>query len=312
MSRHHMPSRSPRFAAGRFRRPRVLITSGVVILVILLAILGRMVAQNAMPVAANSLPMSNVLVLVLPTFLAGVLSFLSPCCLPILSAYFAFTFQADRERIVRMTITFFLGLATTMVVLGATASAISQILFAYLPLITLIGGWLVIGFGILSVLGKGFHGIQLLHQPNASFAGSYMYGATFALGWSACVGPILGAVLTLLATQGGAVLQGALLAFIYALGVGTPLIITAAWFSRLGTGTRFWRIMRGYGFRLNVGAITLHLHTTSMISGLLLIAMGYLLASGQMNVFSQWALQTPLTQWVLQLDEGLRNVFIGR
>lgn len=302
-------------AAGRGQSRvsgRLLAIGGMLAIVALALVVYSLARGSGAAQPEGALSPTSVLVLAVPAFLAGVLSFLSPCCLPILSAYFAFTFQAQRERIVLMTVAFFLGLATTMVVLGATATAISRVLFAYLPTITLIGGLLVIGFGILSLLGKGFSGVQLLNRPNASFAGSYVYGATFALGWSACVGPILGAVLTLLATQGVAVLQGALLAFIYALGVGTPLIITATLFSRIGTGTRFWRIMRGRGFSFNVGSITLHLHTTSIVSGVLLIAMGWLLASGQMNVFSRWALQTPLTQWVLSLDEGLRNVFIGR
>src|SRR5262245_19050265 len=162
---------------------------------------------------------SSVLVLAPAAFLAGVVSFLSPCTLPILPAYFAFTFQARRERILLMTIAFFLGLATTMVVLGATATALSQLLFRNLSTLTLIGGLIVIGFGVMSLLGKGFTGAQLLDRPTASVTGSYLYGATFALGWTACVGPILGALPTLLATQGLAVLQGAILAFLYALGL---------------------------------------------------------------------------------------------
>lgn len=310
MSLRNLSPATARTAARRSRQRWMLIAAALVvgIGVIMLALArGNGLALGA----AGGSTTGTLLVLALPAFLAGMLSFLSPCCLPILSAYFAFTFQARRERVVLMTVAFFLGLATTMVALGATATAMSRVLFAYLPTLTFVGGLAVIGFGVLSVLGKGFSGMQLLDRPNASFAGSYLYGATFALGWSACVGPILGAVLTLLATQGVAVLHGALLAFIYALGVGTPLIITATWWSRLGTGSRWWRWMRGRGFAVNLGFTTLHLHSTSIISGVLLIAMGTLLASGQFNIFSQWAVRTPLTQWVLSLDEGLRSVFIG-
>jgi cytochrome c-type biogenesis protein len=251
----------------------------------------------------------SVLVLAPAAFLAGVVSFLSPCTLPILPAYFAFTFQARRERILLMTIAFFLGLATTMVVLGATATALSQLLFRNLTTITLVGGLIVVGFGIMSLLGKGFTGAQLLDQPTASVTGSYLYGATFALGWTACVGPILGALLTLLATQGLAVLQGAILAFLYALGLGTPLILVAGFFSRLGAGSRFWKIMRGRGFELNLGFTTLYLHTTSVISGLLLIAVGALLASGQLYWLSQWSQTTPLGQWAVSLEEAIDRLF---
>jgi cytochrome c-type biogenesis protein len=251
----------------------------------------------------------SVLVLAPAAFLAGVVSFLSPCTLPILPAYFAFTFQARRERIVLMTIAFFLGLATTMVVLGATATALSQLLFRNLTTITFVGGLIVVGFGIMSLLGKGFSGAQLLDQPTASVTGSYLYGATFALGWTACVGPILGALLTLLATQGLAVLQGAILAFLYALGLGTPLILVAGFFSRLGAGSRFWKIMRGRGFEVNLGFTTLYLHTTSVVSGVLLIAVGALLASGQLYWLSQWSQTTPLGQWAVSLEEAIDRLF---
>lgn len=254
----------------------------------------------------------SMLVFAPAAFLAGVVSFLSPCTLPILPAYFAFTFQARRERVVIMTIAFFLGLATTMVVLGASATALSQVLFRNLREITVIGGLIVIGFGVMSLLGKGFTGAKMLDRPTASVAGSYLYGATFALGWTACVGPILGALLTLLATQGLAVAQGAVLAFIYALGLGTPLIVIAAFFTRLGRGSRFWQLARGRGFTLDLGFATLDLHTTSIISGLLLIGMGVLLATGQLTAISQWTQQTPLAQWATGLEQIIDQLVIGR
>lgn len=261
---------------------------------------------------AASLGYGSLLVLAPLAFLSGMLSFLSPCCLPVLSAYFAYTFQASRERIVVTTIAFFLGVATTMVALGATATALSQLLFDNLRTLTLVGGLLVIGFGVMSLLGKGFGGPQLANRPKATVAGSYLYGATFALGWTACVGPILGALLTMLATQGLAVLQGAVLSFIYALGLGTPLIVTATFFSRLGPGSSVWRALRGRGFTLNLGFTTLYLHSTSLISGLLLITMGVLLATGQLAALSAAALQSPLARWVLDLEEGLRALVTGQ
>jgi len=238
----------------------------------------------------------SALVLAPMAFLAGMLSFLSPCCLPVLSAYVAYTVQERRERVTVTTIAFFLGVATTMVVLGASATVLSQLLFRYLPTLTLAGGLLVIGFGVMSLLGKGFAGIPMLNRPVVGVTGAYLYGATFALGWTACVGPILGALLTMLATQGLAVLQGALLAFIYALGLGTPLIILATYLSRLDKRSRLWRIMRGRSFQVDLGFTTLYLHTTSIASGVLLIAMGLLLATGQLSTLSRWTVQTPLTQ----------------
>lgn len=253
---------------------------------------------------------ANVLVLALPAFLAGVLSFLSPCTLPILPAYFAFTFQAQRQRVVVMSVAFFLGLATTLTLLGASATALSGLLFANKDALTFWGGMIVIAFGIMGILGKGFAGPQIQERPIASLTGSYLYGATFALGWTACVGPILGALLTLLAaTSGVAILQGATLAFIYALGLGTPLIVLTAFFSRLGSGSSFWRIIRGRGFEVKLGNQSIHLHSTSVLSGLLMVIMGYLLASGQLELISQSVTSSPLTQWWVDLETSISSWF---
>ncbi len=252
---------------------------------------------------------SSVLVLALPAFLAGVLSFLSPCTLPILPAYFAFTFQAKQQSIL-MSVAFFFGLATTLTLLGASATALSGLIFDNKSALTFWGGLVIIGFGIMGMLGKGFAGPQIAARPVATVAGSYLYGATFALGWTACVGPILGALLTLLATTSGvAIVQGGVLAFIYALGLGTPLILISTFFNRLGRGSRFWTFIRGRGFELRLGATTLYLHTTSIASGLLMVAMGLLLATGQLTLISQRFGKLPFTQWWVSLESQVSRLF---
>lgn len=251
----------------------------------------------------------NLFLLIPATFFTGVLTFLSPCTLPILPAYFAFAFQSSRQNIVRMTVAFFLGLATTMTLLGASATLVSRLLLANLREVTLLGGVLIIVFGGMSFFGKGFTGVQFQHRPATTVLGAYVYGATFALGWTTCIGPILGAVLTLLATQGLGILQGALLAFVYALGLGAPLIVVAAFFSRLGQGSAFWKILRGRGFAVPVAGRVLLLHTTGMVSGILLIGMGVLLASGQLAVLTTEAQGSALSLWVMEAEEGIRNWF---
>jgi cytochrome c-type biogenesis protein len=251
----------------------------------------------------------NGLVLIPAAFFAGMLSFLSPCTLPLLPAYFAFSFQASKSNIVVMTIAFFLGLATTMTVLGATATALSLVLFRSLGILTLLGGIVIMAFGVMSFLGFGFAGVQFQNRPEATIVGSYIFGATFSLGWSACVGPILGAILTLLATQGAGILQGALLAFVYALGLGLPLILIATFFSRVGTGTRFWGFLRGRGFTVKLFGRELYLHTTSMLSGLLLIFMGALLASGRLTTITQLAASSNFSAWIVDVEENMRSLF---
>lgn len=246
------------------------------------------------------------------TFLAGMFSFLSPCTLPILPAYFAFTFQAKRERVTLMSVAFFLGLATSIVLLGASATALSRFLFSYLTVLTSVGGVVIIVFGLMSFFGIGFSGMQLMDRPVGGVVGSYLYGATFALGWSACVGPILGALLTMLATQGIAVYQGALLAFVYALGLGTPLIVISTFFNRLGTGSRFWQIIKGKAFFVRIGGKELMLHTTSMASGLLLVVMGVLLATGKLATIGEWTRQSSLSEFSLQLEAWLQSLVVGK
>jgi cytochrome c-type biogenesis protein len=254
----------------------------------------------------------SLLVFLPAAFLAGILSFLSPCTLPILPAYFAFTFQARRGNVVAMTVSFFLGLATTLTLLGASASALSLLLLRNLQQLTLIGGVVIIGLGVLSLFGRGFAGPQIQEVPARSAFGSYLYGATFALGWTACVGPILGGIFTLLATQGVAVLQGALLSFVYALGLGLPLILISAFFSRLGQGSRFWQILRGRELTFHLGERALSLHTTNVLSGLLLISMGLLLASGQLTSLTEVAAGSDLSLWVIEMEERLRALLSTR
>lgn len=268
------------------------------------------------------MPFADALPLLVPAaFLAGLLSFLSPCMLPILPAYFAFTFGTHGDargslRTVAVTsVAFFLGLATTLSIAGAGATALGQVLFQHMRTVTLVGGLIVIAFGVMSVLGKGFSGPQLTHRPAAGITGSYLYGATFALGWSTCIGPILGALLTLLATGGLAAAQGALLAFVYALGLGAPMIAIALLFTRLGSGTAFWRLVRGRGFALalpSAGPLrgqTLYLHSTGVLTGGLMIAMGLMVATGQLTAFTQAAASSDLSLWVIEMEEHIRTAF---
>lgn len=288
---------------------RLWLVGAVFALVVLLGVLTPGGHSGLGSVQPAQSPLLTVLAYALPVFLAGVFSFLSPCTLPILPAYFAFTFQAKRQQIALMTLAFFLGLATTMTVLGATASLLGQASFRFKDQLQLVGGVVIIAFGVASFLGKGFSGLALQRRPSTTFAGTYVYGMTFALGWSACIGPILGSILLLLATQGSSVLVGAVLAFIYAFGLAVPLFVVASFFNRLGTGSRAWRVLRGRGVSFTLFGRQWHLHTTSIVSGLLLITMGLLLASGRLSWFSQHAQSTPFGEWALTIEQQLSHTF---
>ncbi|MBI4388566.1 MAG: SUMF1/EgtB/PvdO family nonheme iron enzyme, partial [Nitrospinae bacterium] len=229
-----------------------------------------------------NLPQSGMLVLILLSFLAGLFSFMSPCTLPILPAYFAITAQTERTRMALMSMAFFCGLATLFVLMGASASFMGQLLRDYLFSLTAAGGVLVAGFGVMTLFGKGFSGASFRQKPASTFTGFFLFGATFALGWTPCVGPVLSGIL-ILAASDKTVLQGMALLFFYAVGLGSPLIVIAAFFGHLKKDGLFWTVLRGKGWDVKIGNRTLLLHTTNLFSGALLVFLGVALAMGYMT-----------------------------
>ncbi|MEI8164874.1 MAG: cytochrome c biogenesis protein CcdA [Chloroflexales bacterium] len=253
---------------------------------------------------------SSVLVLALPVFLTGLLSFLSPCTLPILPAYFAVTFQAKRSSIFLMSLAFFLGLATTLTLLGGAISALSGLLFGFRDTLMVVGGIVIIIFGVLGIFNMGFAGVQINERPATTVLGSYLYGATFALGWTACAGPLFGTFMTMLAASGNvAVLQGAVLAFIYAVGLGLPLIFIATFFSHLGRGSRFWRFISGKGYPVTIFGREIYFHSVSVLGGVLMIAMGVLLATGRLAAMTQVASGSGFATWYTSIETSISRLF---
>ena len=227
-----------------------MIAIGTVILIVGFLVIGTFTQSGggAQPVfGVQSQPFTQLAFL---AAVGGLLSFLSPCTLPILPAYFAFAFQSGRSRIAANTMSFLLGLSAMFAMLGASASLLGRVLLRSQDLILLFGGSMILVFGTMSLLGMGFTGMNQASDRvvnNRSLWGSFLFGLTFAVGWSSCVGPILGAVLTL-AAQTGSVAQGGMLLFIYALGLGMPLIIVSTFLGRASRDSYFWRIMRGKGW----------------------------------------------------------------
>lgn len=248
----------------------------------------------------------SVVSMALISFLAGILSFLSPCTLPILPAYFAFTFQSDRKRIVLMTIAFFLGLAASFTMMGAAATLVGSLVRGYMTVIIRGSGLVILSLGIFSLLGKGFSGHQFQERPAATFAGSFIYGASFSVGWSACVGPILAGILVMAATQEKA-LAGMFLLFIYAMGLGLPLILLSLFFNRLNREGLFWKMIKGKGWDLSFAGKELHIHSNNLISGLLFILLGALMVSDSLSFLNR-LIPMEAQMWYGRLEEGLMNL----
>ena len=229
---------------------------------------------------------------------AGILSFISPCVLPLLPAYLSYitglsaeqlTRQRDvatRARVLSSSLAFVAGLALVFTLLGASASLLGRLLNRNLDLVTQLGGLLVILFGLhmtgllrIPLLYRQARlGPSLVAAPEGAgrggrgLLGALLLGAVFAAGWTPCVGPFLGSLLTL-AGQEQTVGQGMLLLFAYGLGLGLPFVLA-------GLATeRALEVMR---------ALRPHLHKIELGSGSLLIGMGLLLLTGRLSLLSSW------------------------
>ena len=221
-------------------------------------------------------------------FTAGVLSFFSPCVLPLVPAYIANlagTTAIDTKTrksylpALLHSLSFVLGFSCIFVILGASVGLVGTAITAHSSLLQQIGGGLIIAFGIFLIAAYKFpwmnyeRRLHLNTTRNPSYLRSILIGAIFAFGWTPCVGPILGTILTL-AWSSQEVWQGALLLVTYSLGMGIPFIIIGlAW----GAIMPLWK------------SINRHLGTISIISGLLLIAIGILMLTGNLSWLSQLA-----------------------
>jgi cytochrome c biogenesis protein CcdA len=207
----------------------------------------------------------------LASFFGGVLSLLSPCSALLLPAFFAYAFGGAGE-LVKKTGFFYLGLAATLVPLGMGISAVSALFYGHRGALILASGTLIIAFGILQLLGRGFT-VGPMARLRSRIRGDTA-GAVFALGAvygfaGFCSGPILGAVLTVAVASGGA-LRGAILLAVYAAGMAAPLFLMALLWDRLDLGSRRW--LRGREVALG----KLHLHTTNLVSGVMFVLIGAL------------------------------------
>lgn len=207
----------------------------------------------------------------LASFVGGLLSLLSPCSALLLPAFFAYAFQSRRELVGRTTV-FYLGLVATLVPLGMGISAVSALVYGHRSALITVSGLLIIAFGVLQLLGRGFAFGPLerlrgrIKGDSGSFAATFALGAVYGFA-GFCSGPILGAVLTVAASS-GSVLGGAGLLATYAAGMAAPLFLMALLWDRFDLGHRRW--LRGR--EVSLGG--LRLHSTNLVSGLMFVAIG--------------------------------------
>jgi cytochrome c-type biogenesis protein len=220
---------------------------------------------------------------------AGFISFLSPCVLPVVPPYLAYMSgvslgemqQKGQSRVMAAALFFVLGLSTVFLFLGAAASALGVVLLQYQSWFNTFAGVVVMIFGAHFV---GVYRIAFLDREaridagdqGGSAFGAYVLGLAFAFGWTPCIGPQLGAILSLAASE-ASLSRGVRLRGGYALGLGVPVLLVAAFLHRL-SGTMMW-------MKRNMERI-------ERIMGLLLWTIGLLMLTGGFSSMSFWLLET--------------------
>ncbi len=216
--------------------------------------------------------------LIFGAFVAGLLMFLAPCTLPIVPAYLAFI-AGGGGRVMRNALAFVIGFSIVFILLGLFAGFIGSFIGPYRSLIAQGAGLILLLFG-LTMLGVRIPFLSNERHLSASsyvvgrVETSFLIGVLFALGWSPCVGPILGTIL-LLASQSATALQGALLLGIFSLGLGIPFLLTAYFIESAGAAfTKLGRFSSGLTY----------------FGGITLVLLGVLMLSGKMGHFVSWGL----------------------
>jgi cytochrome c-type biogenesis protein len=225
--------------------------------------------------------------------LAGAISFLSPCVLPLVPPYLCFITGASvdelsedehslgtKSRAMIAALLFVLGFSVVFVALGASASVIAVTLRSHLDLLAKVAGVFIIlmGLNFLGVFRLAFLSREARYHHDVapvSLLGAFGIGVAFAFGWTPCIGPILATILTIAASQQD-VLKGAGLLAVYSLGLGIPFLLAAL---SLGTFLGFFARFRK------------HLHRVEQVMGILLVVTGIMFLTGAMQSVAFWLLE---------------------
>ena len=209
------------------------------------------------------------------SFLEGIITFVSPCLLPMLPiyiSYFAGGSEKNTKKVIANALGFILGFTAVFILLGALAGSFGRFLKEYSVAVNIVTGLIVIIFG-LNYLGffklNIFKGSNSAKTENLGFFSSALFGVVFSIGWTPCVGAFLGSALMLAASR-GSVMEGIIMLLLYSLGLGIPFFVSAILIDKLK------------------GAFTVikkHYKIINIISGTLLVTVGVLMATGMFGKF---------------------------
>jgi len=233
--------------------------------------------------------------LLIPAFISGVLMFLAPCTLPIVPGYLGFISgvkaeelktpelaRLARKKIIRSAFFFVLGFSTIFILFGILVGLAGALFAPYREILAQVGGVLIIFFGLMML---GLFRIPILSQDRkiripkwlemGKSGSSFLVGGIFAVGWSPCIGPVLGAILVLAGTT-GAVLEGALLLAVFSLGLAVPFMLVAH------TYTKASQYISQFSKWLNI---------ISVVGGVFLVGIGMLLVLDKFYLFQEWGFE---------------------
>ncbi len=231
-------------------------------------------------------------------FLAGIIGLLTPCSLAILPAFFAYSFEGKKQ-ITKMTSIFFLGFAPVFIIFGLIATFLGKSLSMFQQgnrTLVIIAGIFLILFGLMILFGKGFSGIQVQRKTKKTPLGIFLFGIFFAIGFTACMGPILIGILLIAGILQNYVYAGFLMLF-YALGMFVPLFLISMFFDKFNFSKWMNNINRKLGFSI-----------TNLIAGILLIAIGlaFLIYGG--TYFLDFIALGDITLFIYSIQEKIINI----
>jgi cytochrome c-type biogenesis protein len=223
-------------------------------------------------------------------FGAGLISFLSPCVLPLVPGYLSFVsgvnmaaaradggadLALEQKAVLSNALAFVAGFSFVFILLGASATALGSVLLTHLPLLSKVAGVLLVLFGLHMT---GLVPLKFLYQEKRvqvakkpmGLLGAFAVGCAFAFGWTPCIGPVLAGILTIAGSQ-DTIWQGVALLAAYSAGLGTPFLLAAAGINQ------FYRFFDGF---------KRHLRKVEIVSGLLLMAVGVLIFTGSLSFIS--------------------------